>query len=135
MFAEGWRGAALVGLVLAGCGSSPTVKPRTAAYLRVVEARVAAASESTRFVLRHNPAACGCPPFEVQLGDTWQRAELVGVEPDDTTILGLEAKLEAHPDAEMTIEGRLDGELATCGRGMLYVSIVPSALVDPASSD
>lgn len=128
-----WVAAAT--LALGACASSPPQKPRTAAYLRIVEQRVEVAREQPSFVLRHNPTACDCPPFEVLLGETWQRVELVGVDEEDATILAIDAAIDTRPEAEVTIEGRLDGDLQTCGRGALYVSLVPTALVDPSSSE
>ena len=97
-----------------------------------------AALEEVRFVLRHNPAGeCGCPPFEVKLGDRWQRVE-IGGEEDDPAIVALRQVAEAAPgnDGAAThdrrlfeVEARLDEGVALCGRGGLYVSLVPTALV------
>ena len=67
------------------------------------------------------------------LGDTWQRGQLVEVEADDPVVMAIETSLEERPDAELTIEGRVDNDLLTCGRGMLYVSLVPSAFVASSS--
>ena len=134
---------ALTALALAGalgCGSSPTPK-RVQTYVDRVEARVVAAAEDTRFVLRHNPAEeCGCPPFEVKLGDRWQRVEIAG-DVEDPVIVAL-AELVApaggDPSARdrrlFEVEGRLDREVGLCGRGGLYVSLVPTALVGLAGT-
>jgi len=128
-------------LALAACASAPPRAPKSATYLRAVEARVEAASDTTRFVLRHNPATCDCPPYEVKLGEVWQRVELVGVDEDDATLQALDVAVSQAPDAEVVIEGHLDSELATCGLGTLYVSLVPTAFVGepslaaPPSSD
>jgi len=115
------------------CGSSPEPR-RVETYVDKVESRVLLAADETHFLLRHNPAEeCGCPPFEVKLGERWQRVELAGDE-DDPVIVAL-AEL-VTPDAAgardrrvFAVEGRLDREVGLCGRGGLYVSLVPTALV------
>ena len=120
VFATGWTG-------LAACASTPAAQgaPRTAAYLRAVSARVEVARDEQRFVLRHNPAPCDCPAFEVRLGDVWQRVELVG-DADDPTILAVDNQIQLRPESELTVVGKLEPELATCGRGTLSVSLVPT---------
>ncbi|MFO0750174.1 MAG: hypothetical protein U1F43_31575 [Myxococcota bacterium] len=127
----GSRALALALAALSGCASTPPRMPRSAAYLAAVRERVATHADETRFVLRHNPSSCDCPPFEVKLGEVWQRTELVGVDDDDATVLALEAAIETGPDAELAIEGHIEGEPATCGRGALYVSLVPTAFIGP----
>lgn len=122
-------------LALAGCASTPPRTPKSAAYLRAVEARIATAGDTTRFVLRHNPTSCDCPPYEVRLGDVWQRTELVGIDEDDATLLALEVAIGQAPESEVAVEGRLEGDPATCGLGTLYVSLVPTAFVgDPSAA-
>lgn len=140
--------AALLLATLA-CQSS-TTRPVRETYVDRVEARVVLAREEPTHILRHNPAvACGCPPFEVKLGEHWQRVELGG-ELDDPVIvelleaagvddvlgprggpavLGI-ARVERERDRrEFEIEGSLSDEIALCGRGGLYVSLVPTAFV------
>jgi len=122
---------------------------RAQTYVDRVEARVKAALEEVNFLLRHNPAGeCGCPPFEVKLGERWQRVE-IGGEEDDPAIVALRqlaeapvsppaALAEAPPGERGTgsrdrrvfeVEGRLEEGVGLCGSGGLYVSLVPTAVV------
>lgn len=135
------RGAVCAGaLWMSACGSAAPAPRPAETYLDRVEARLATAREETRFVLRHNPApSCGCPPFEVRLAETWQRVQLGG-EPDEPAIIallqvtGLDADGAPPPEGErdrrsFEVEGLLGDEVALCGRGGLYVSLVPTAFV------
>ena len=119
-----------------GCASPRSALRAEATYVGKVEARVKAAQEEARFVLRHNPAAaCGCPPFELKLGTQWQRVEIIGGEADDPTVLAL-AEISEQPPAVgqrdrrvFGVEGQLEERVALCGRGGLYVSLVPTAFL------
>lgn len=55
----------LVVLLCAACASS-SAKPGE-------EATAEPVVEQTQFKVRYNPADCACPPYEVQVGDRWQR--------------------------------------------------------------
>lgn len=137
------RALTVSALALIGCASAP--EPRgVATYADVVRARVEAAKSESSFALRHNPAACNCPPFEVRLGSTWQRVELVTQAPDgeeDPVILALRQVVERHTlsgrreRGELRVQGRLEDTLGTCGRGALYVSLVPLALEEEPAGD
>lgn len=127
------------GAAAGGCGSAPAAPKRAETYVDRVAARVLATIDEVRFVLRHNPAGeCGCPPFEVKLGDRWQRVE-IGGEEDDPAIVALRQVAEAVPGGDrdaaardrrlFEVEARLDEGVALCGRGGLYVSLVPTAFV------
>jgi hypothetical protein len=143
----------LATLLMAACAAACSTPKRPApdTYVDRVEARAVAALEQKSFVLRHNPAtACGCPPFEVRLGEHWQRVE-IGGELDDPTIvallkvagvgdelgqgsngqplLGLERSARVRDHRMFEVEGALSDEVALCGRGGLYVSLVPTAFV------
>ncbi len=115
----------------AACASDPAPK-RAETYVDRVELRVLAARDDGRYLLRHNPAdACGCPPFEVKLGEVWHRVA-IGGEVDDPAIVSLleaTATPEVHDRRVFEVEARLDDEVALCGRGGLYVSLVPTAFV------
>jgi len=126
------------GLALAlavGCGSAPPTERREPTYVDRVQERVRAALEAPSHRLRYNPAAqCGCPPFELRLGEVWQRVEIGGDE-DDPVIVALAelAQRTAEPGARdrrvFEVEGQLQGGVALCGRGGLYASLVPTALL------
>lgn len=93
-----------------------------------------AALEAPSYRLRYNPAApCGCPPFEVKLGEVWQRVE-IGGEEDDPVIVALgELARQSDPGARdrrvFEVEGQLQDLVALCGRGALYASLAPTALL------
>jgi len=117
-----------------GCATSPERGEPT--YRDRVERRVELAWEEARFVLRHNPTTCNCPPFEVRLGATWQRVELVASsgEPEDDEVIAELGRLVETSEAEgsllnVTVMGRLEEALGECGRGALFVSLVPVGLV------
>ena len=132
----------MAAVLAAACASQETKKPRVENYVDRTLVRVQAALEEKHFLLRHNPAAeCGCPPFEVKLDARWQRVEIGGDE-DDEAIVALVQAAEGAP-AEgrdrrvFEVEARLEESVALCGRGGLYVSLVPTAflgVVEAASS-
>ncbi len=155
--------APLIGLIGA-CASAPPPLPRT--YEDIVNLRLEAARQSQTFVLRYNPADCGCSPFEILLGENappgtaddsvpadpsrspagaphrvagrssiWQRVEIAGVDESDPVVLALQDHIARRTLAStrdrtlFRVEGRLESRLGSCGRGSLFVSLVPSGLV------
>jgi|GEM_PF-4480604 len=123
--------------MLVACGSAAPTTKRAETYVDRVQARVQAALEEVHFLLRHNPTGeCGCPPFEVKLGDRWQRVE-IGGEGDDPALAALRQvadsaygkSREARDRRVFEVEAHLEEGVALCGRGGLYVSLVPTAFV------
>lgn len=131
---------ALGGTGALGCASDPA-PVRIETYVDRVQGRVQSALEEPRFLLRHNPAAeCGCPAFELKLGAVWQRVELAAEE-DDPAVMALQQLIEPVLDTRardrrvFEVEGRLEDAVGLCGRGGLYVSLVPTALVGVVAPD
>lgn len=96
--------------VLSACSGSSNVKPDRLALDRL-EAVARTHAPNDQFTLRHNPAACDCPPFEVLLDGTWHRTFLEPNDPDGP-VAALSADLAsaaARGDASATavIRGRL----------------------------
>jgi hypothetical protein len=128
---------------LGGCAGAPATAPRT--YEAVVRARLVAARAERSFLLRHNPTDCSCPPFEllvasvsdvpgVEAKPIWQRVEMTGVDETGEELATLREHVArqslsgTRDRARFRIEGRLEGRLGTCGRGMFYLFFVPSAV-------
>lgn len=122
----------------AACASAPAPS-REPTYVDRVQARVRAALDAPSYRLRYNPAAqCGCPPFEVMLGEVWQRVEIGGDE-DDPVIVALgELAQQSEPGARdrrvFEVEGQLQDLVSLCGRGALYASLAPTALLGEADA-
>ncbi len=135
---SGARSAALLALLMGtGCASSPPRPVEPAAepaldYGQRVRARIEAARREPHVLVRHNPAPCGCPPFEVMLGGFWHRVAFDVRDEEDPTVVALsEAARDAPPEAVATwrVAGHLDDVLSTCGRGTVVVSLRPAELV------
>lgn len=130
---KGGVAVVLTSAALSACGSAPSAPRRAPTYVDRVRERVRAASDAGSYLLRYNPAAeCGCPPFEVRLGEVWQRVEIGGDE-EDPVIVGLaevaQKKSEGRERRVFEVEGQLQDLVALCGRGGLYASLVPTALL------
>jgi len=129
---------ALAGLVVVTLGACATQEAATRArnYADLVVERVKLAQGERRFLLRLNPSACECPPFEVKLGETWQRTEVLAADADEPVVAALDtlmtARVEGRDRRVFAVDGRLEGNVFRCGRGGLYVSLVPTALVGAA---
>lgn len=75
---------ALIGLVVGSCGT-PTLPEPDAVDLaarridRSLSRSLDATGDPGRFIarLRHNPAPCECPPWEIAVGSRWQRIAIV----------------------------------------------------------
>jgi len=125
----------LVLAALAGCGTGPArVDPAADpahAWALEVHARIAAVRNQPSFTLRYNPAACDCPPFEIQLEGVWHRVVFAGSSPDDEAIQALDTAVKdarsRRVNATWQVQGSLDDTLATCARGALVVALTPTA--------
>ncbi|HRE89429.1 MAG TPA: hypothetical protein PK095_09835 [Myxococcota bacterium] len=140
---------AVLGLVLAACGTAPAIQ-RAPTYEELVQARIEASRSQATFALRHNPSDCACSPFEIEVGrveadgqeprvgGAWHRVELIGLDDNDPIVLRIRdhiARVEASgmPDRRVfAMEGRLEGRVGTCARGTAQLSFAPSALIDEA---
>ncbi len=96
-------------LLAPGCGSSAASAPNAldAADRRVLRAVARAASDAERaedFVgmLRHNPARCDCPAWELRVGRDWVRADVRPQDPSATP-----AWLRSPPTNATTFEARV----------------------------
>ncbi|MCB9727323.1 MAG: hypothetical protein H6744_00755 [Deltaproteobacteria bacterium] len=119
----------------AGCATArpaPSLSDPAPDYAALVRERIVAANEDRVHTLRFNPAACGCPPFEVLLGEVWQRVTFDVSDDQDPVLVELRAATAASPRREAgrtwQVQGRLDTSLITCGRGALVVTLRPTAL-------
>lgn len=129
-------------LVLAGCtfarrAPDTPVPPPT--YADVVRQRLDDAGDVRIHTIRHNPTLCGCPLFEVRLGETWQRVTF-GVSDDEHPVLvtlreAVDADVQAGSASTHVIQGKLDSSLATCARGAIYVVLEPSAYGPPEAEE
>lgn len=125
---------------LAACGGSKPdttqpVEPTRPDYRARVAERIAAAADAPVFTLRHNPATCSCPPYEVLLGHVWHRVAFDAADEDDPVVLQLTREVEQAQRERRTrsflVQGSLDDTLATCGRGAIYVTLKPTAYGPP----
>lgn len=137
---RGGVAAVLTSAALSACGSAPQAPRRAPTYVDRVRERVRDASDAGSWLLRYNPAAeCGCPPFEIRLGEVWQRVEIGGDE-EDPVIVGLAevAQKKGEPGGRerrvFEVEGQLQDIVSLCGRGGLYASLVPTALLGEVGS-
>lgn len=132
-------------LLLTACASARADKPSLSApapapdYGETVRARLVAASDLRAFTVRFNPAACGCPPFEVRLSEVWQRVSFDVSSEEDPVLVGLRAatadSARREPGQTWIVQGRMDSSLITCGRGALVVTLRPTALGPPDTPD
>jgi hypothetical protein len=131
------RMAALALVLLGGCGgvrkATPSLNGPPPDYAETVRLRLAAAADAESHTLRFNPAACGCPPFEVRLGEAWQRVAFDVSDEQDPVLVALREQTAAAPRREAgrtwEVQGRLDTSLITCGRGALVVTLRPTELL------
>jgi hypothetical protein len=138
-----WTGALAAALLMSACASARSDKPSLSApapdYAQTVRARLALASSQRDFTVRFNPAACGCPPFEVRLADVWQRVAFDVSSEDDPVLVALRdataSSARREPGQTWDVQGRLDSSLITCGRGALVVTLRPTALGAPEDPD
>jgi hypothetical protein len=86
-------------------------------------AKVTAAQ--THLVLRYNPVACACPPFELQVGSRWVRVALEGVKEVESAAGKLAAKAAADNKrgsiSHYKIKGELDDKLRRCAGRAIYM--------------
>ncbi|TNF31518.1 MAG: hypothetical protein EP329_12215 [Deltaproteobacteria bacterium] len=128
----------VAGALLLGCASTEHGEPKVDPahqWASTVRERIVAARDQPSYTLRYNPAACDCPPFEIRLGEVWHRVLFAGAGPDDETIQALDAAVQdaraRRVNATWQIQGSLDDALTTCARGLLVVSLSPSAFGAP----
>ncbi|MEZ4267416.1 MAG: hypothetical protein R3F39_13635 [Myxococcota bacterium] len=135
---------ALVAVALfAACASSRGGKPSLTApapdYAETVRQRLLEANDTRVFTLRFNPAACGCPPFEVHLGEVWQRVAFDVSNEEDPVLVALREATAKQPRRgaghTWIVQGRMDSSLITCGRGALVVTMRPIAFGPPPRPD
>lgn len=69
----------------------------------------------TQFIVRFNPAPCDCPPYEIQIGEQWQR---VFFEVEDRA--EIDALREADPLATLLISARLTDRQRVAENGVRY---------------
>jgi hypothetical protein len=120
-------GALLTLFAVPACGSTPPPTPVEPTYAERVLERIKTAQSEPAFAVRHNPTPCGCPPYEVALGDVWHRAAFVGSDPEDEAIMALEAAVKEASGRDRAevwlVQADLEERLTTCGRGTLVVGV------------
>lgn len=127
-------------LLLAACsGSKPAGKkdepPEPPDYAERVRERMEQESERVAFEVRHNPAACACPPYEIRLTGMWHRLRFDTSDEEDPTLVALAQAVKKSEQGKkpesFLIQGQLDDDLTTCGRGTIVVTLSPSAFGPP----
>lgn len=127
---------ALVAVLAGACASAPPPAPDPALHWAdLVGARVVAAQVRDSHPVRYNPAACDCPPYELQLDGSWHRVAFAGVGPDDPAVIALDEARRDAPGAVWQVQGALQTALATCARGAIVVTMALSAFGPPPVAD
>ena len=101
-------------IAVAGCArpNGPTdATPESASQTTV---------DQTSFEIRHNPAPCDCPPFEILVGDHWIRV-FVDIEESPE----LASLRNGDPLATATIEGKLTERERPAENGVEYRVLRP----------
>lgn len=114
--------------LLTACGGAKVVdKPAPApTYEELVLARAEAAADVSTHDLRYNPTTCRCPPFEVKLGEHWQRVDLAIDDPEDPILAALLQATKETDDQTgrlYTVDGTLTDVIGTCGFGTRFVTL------------
>lgn len=127
---------AVVASLGVACASSPPPAPDPALHWadRVAE-RVLIAQARDSHPVRYNPAACDCPPFELQLDGAWHRVAFAGVGPDDPAVVALDEARRDAPEGVWEVQGGLQTNLTTCARGAIVVTMALSAFGPPPVSE
>ncbi|MEE2779966.1 MAG: hypothetical protein VYE15_05565 [Myxococcota bacterium] len=127
-------------LLVGGCAhqakspgaDSPVALPT---YPERVMARLEKTDAEEVHLVRYNPTPCGCPPHEIQLDGLWHRVQLNVEQADDPVLLALQqAEETAREQGELrhhTLQGQLNSDLSTCGRGAVMVHLNPTAFGAP----
>ena len=114
--------------VAASCATptQPQEPPPPPTYLERVADRVLEQMESPVHRLRYNPTPCGCPPFEMFVGDHWHRV-MLEAEEDDEAMVALMAAVtlerEGRRYGEHPVQGSLSRSVNTCARGAALVNL------------
>ena len=120
---------AIAVLWLSACSPPAAVPTKTppSGLEEAIEQDLARSGDEGRYVLRHNPVVCNCPPFELELGARWVRVAL-----SDATLVGSPAaRLQAQAKADTTegllksypVDGTLSSDLLRCGQGAPYLTL------------
>ena len=122
--------------------ANKTGEPKEAAtptYPERIQDRLEKMESQEVHLVRYNPTPCGCPPHEIQLDGQWQRVQLDVERADDPALLALQAaEEEARSRGELkhhSVQGQLNSDLSTCGRGAIMVHLSPSAFGAPEEAE
>ena len=115
---------ALLAIALSGCvAAMPPIEDSTKASMTdTLYTVVAQLGERDSLVVRHNPADCACPAFEVASSLGPIRTMLQVSDLGGEQFIALQrAVSEAPPLASFRVSGLLSPELFICGRGTPFV--------------
>ena len=115
---------ALLAIALSGCGAvmSPAEESAKSSITDTLYTVVEQLGERDSLVVRHNPADCACPAFEVASSLGPIRTMLQVSDLGGEQFVALErAVTEAPPLAAFRVRGLLSSELFICGRGTPFV--------------
>ena len=127
-------------LLMGGCAQQTKSKRADSlvalpTYPERVLARLEKTDAEEVHLVRYNPTPCGCPPHEIRLDGLWHRVQLNVEQADDPVLLALQqAEETAREQGELkhhTLQGQLNSDLSTCGRGALMVHLNPTAFGAP----
>lgn len=136
-----WLGASLLAgtalVCLTGCGATSDARAQPNPVRVQLERDLAAARQQQTVVVRYNPAPCGCPPFELHVGESWLRVEIYGPEPDK--LAAWQNFLASMPvDAlpiPVQVQGRPDREVLRTTTGSYASRLQVTAIVAPLAPE
>lgn len=132
---------AIVFLWLSACSPPAAVPTKTphSGLEEAIEQDLARSGDEGRYVLRHNPVVCNCPPFELELGARWVRVALT-----DAMLVGSPAaRLQAQATVDTTnglltsypVQGTLSTDISRCGQGAPYLTLTLETPTETDDSD
>ena len=95
--------------------------------LEVLKDQASLASDNVQLILRYNPCQCACPPFEVQLGGRWVRAELEDLDDPQSAAVRLIGRARTDHNSGLFSEYSTPGSVKIANRrcdvGVVYAVV------------
>ena len=107
---------------LGACGAAETTDPENPLRAELQQA-IAKLDAQQPLNLRFNPAACACPPLEVQLAGQWQRAEVSGPPALDAWLASVAKTAPENLPVPLQVLGRLEREVLRTPQGSYAVRL------------